>query len=393
MNPKLHQLHSYPFQKLNQLISTITPKRADTIKLTIGEPQHQPPEFVIDTLKAHLDKLAYYPKTMGNYALRKAIAEWANQRFSLDKTTLDPEQHILPVNGTREALFAFIQAAIDPALQAKVLLPNPFYQIYEGAAMLAGAEPYYIADTASHSIDEQIENLPASVLNDCQLLMLCNPANPTGRTISMAAYRRLIELADQYDFIVASDECYSEIYTQTAPLGLLEVCNLIGRDDFHRCVVFNSLSKRSNLPGLRSGFVAGDKDLIKAFLQYRTYHGCAMSETTQYASIAAWQDEEHVITNRRAYQQRFAKVTPILQQSLPVETPAGGFFLWLPLPDDDVKLCQALYHQQNVLLLPGQFLSREVDGVNPGKQYARMALVCSDERCIEAANRINSFFN
>ncbi|WP_339671372.1 succinyldiaminopimelate transaminase [Dasania marina] len=394
MNSDLQKLHPYPFEKLNALKAAVTPTASlPHIALSIGEPKHPAPSFVTETLANNLSLLSNYPSTKGLLELRKTIADWATQRFQLAAGSLNPEQHILPVNGTREALFAFTQAVVNRSDDALVVTPNPFYQIYEGAAMLAGAQPYYLPCLDSQGLIPNFDQVDASVWQRCQLLFLCSPGNPTGAVIDTATLKKLIALADQYDFVIASDECYSELYfdEQQPPAGLLQACAELGRNDFKRCVVFHSLSKRSNLPGLRSGFVAGDAGIMQAFLLYRTYHGCAMPIQHQHASIAAWQDEAHVKQNRELYRQKFSAVLDILDGCLDVAKPDAGFYLWAKTPICDQDFAQQLFAQQHVTVLPGQFLGREVDGYNPGQQHIRMALVASLDECIDAAHRIKAF--
>jgi N-succinyldiaminopimelate aminotransferase len=395
MNPRLDQLHSYPFEKLAALKSSVqAPDSLVHIALSIGEPKHQPPAFVLKTLSDNLDKLSLYPSTIGLPALREAIASWAEKRFQLAQGSLDSNTQVLPVSGTREALFSFAQAIVDTR-QAEPLIvsPNPFYQIYEGAALLAGARPYYLNCTEDKGFIPDFEAVPADIWRRCQLLYICSPGNPTGAVMNGEDFKKLIALADEYDFVIASDECYSELYFDETkpPLGLLQVCAQLGREDFSRCVVFHSLSKRSNLPGLRSGFVAGDAKILKKFLLYRTYHGCALPVPTQLASIAAWKDEQHVIENRQMYKEKFAAVTTILQGVMDVEMPDASFYLWPKTPVADEVFTQQLFAQQNVTVLPGSFLAREAEGVNPGYQRVRMALVASLAECVEAAERIKDF--
>lgn len=394
MNPDLAHLQPYPFEKLAQLKQGITPP-ADLphIALSIGEPKHAAPDFVAKALIRELHHLSTYPSTAGLPQLRAAIAAWATRRFQLKPGTLTAEQHILPVSGTREALFSFVQAVIDRNRSPLVLAPNPFYQIYEGAAFLAGAEPYFLACDAANRYLPDFDAVPAEIWQRCQILFICSPGNPTGAVIPRETLSRLIELADRHDFIIASDECYSEIYPdeQNPPPGLLQVCGELGRDDYARCVVFHSLSKRSNLPGLRSGFVAGDARILSQFLKYRTYHGCALPIQVQMASIAAWEDEAHVVENRRLYRAKFETVLDILGDVLDVSAPDAGFYLWPRTPIADDLFAQELFARQNVTVLPGQYLSREVQGHNPGSGHCRLALVASIEECIEAAQRIRSF--
>lgn len=398
MNPDLNKLQPYPFEKLAALKAGITPPPLPPIALSIGEPKHPSPTLVRQALVDHLDDLATYPSTKGIAPLRRAIGRWAQQRFNLGETGLDAEQQILPVNGTREALFAFAQAVVDRTRTINgqaplVICPNPFYQIYEGATYLAGAEPWFINCEAANQFIPDFSAVPADVWQRCQLLFLCSPGNPTGAVLNAATLKQLIELADRYDFIIASDECYSEIYfdEQNPPVGLLDVCRQLGRDDYRRCVVFHSLSKRSNVPGLRSGFVAGDAQLLQRFLLYRTYHGCAMPVQHQYASIAAWNDEAHVRANRALYREKFERVLEILGDSLDVSKPEAGFYLWAGTPIDDTEFAQRLFATEHVTVLPGQFLARPTATGNPGERRVRMALVAGFDECVEAAFRIRRF--
>jgi len=395
MNKDLNYLKPYPFENLASLKQGIlTPAQLPHIALSIGEPKHPPPAFVLDTLKNSLAQISAYPSTKGLTELRQAISEWLIQRFKLNST--NPENNILPVNGTREGLFSFTQAIVDRSqIDPIVLMPNPFYQIYEGAAFLAGACPYYLPCREDTNFLPDFSKVSPETWKKCQLLFLCSPGNPTGSVFKTKQLLEIIELADKYDFVIVSDECYSEIYLNEgeAPPSLLQACSESGRDDFKNCIVFHSLSKRSNLPGLRSGFVAGDASLIQGFLKYRTYHGCAMSTPTQLASIAAWQDEQHVIENRSLYREKFQLVHDILGEQLQLQYPEGGFYFWAKTPIDDLTFTQQLYQQQNITVLPGQFLSRTVMGENPGENRIRMALVASVDDCLTAANRINSFIS
>lgn len=395
MNPLLRLLQPYPFERLHKLKEGITPAQLSGIALSIGEPKHLPPQFVLNKLSQNLDKISFYPKTQGTLELRQAITNWLEHRFHLSKDSINPEQNVLPLNGTREGLFSFIQASITPSKDTLVLMPNPFYQIYEGATLLAGATPYFLNCLAENHYQPDYKSVPESVWQQCQLLILCSPGNPTGAVTNQETFIELINLADKYDFIIASDECYSEIYFDEAhpPLGLLEVCASIGRHAYERCVVFHSLSKRSNLPGLRSGFIAGDKDILKAFLSYRTYHGSAMPEPTQIASALAWQDETHVIENRHIYTQKFKRTLETLDGCLNVAMPDAAFYLWPQLPIDDELFCQQLFAKQHITALPGQYLSRESNGINPGAYHARLALVATEQECIEAAKRIKLFMH
>lgn len=399
MNPDLSLLQPYPFEKLARLKAGVTPPaHLEHIALSIGEPKHAPPEFVLQTLADNLSRLSNYPSTIGIPELRQAIAQWLTQRFSLQPGTITPEHHVLPVNGTREALFAFAQAVIDrqrgsDSEKPYVVSPNPFYQIYEGASLLAGAEPYFLNCTADNHYIPDFDAVPAKVWQRCQLLYLCSPGNPTGAVITTETLKKLINLADEYDFVIASDECYSELYFDelAPPAGLLQACAELGRDSYSRCVVFHSLSKRSNLPGLRSGFVAGDADILAQFLLYRTYHGCAMPITNQLASIAAWSDEQHVKANRDAYRLKFKTVLDILGGVMKVEQPDAGFYLWPRTEQSDTDFAQQLFARQNVTVLPGRFIAREADGTNPGEHHIRMALVATLEECQQAAERIREF--
>ena len=395
MNPDLDHLHPYPFEKLVALKAAVTaPAHLHDIMLSIGEPKHEPPAFVLDTLVKNLAKLSNYPTTKGIVELRTAIASWATKRFKLTSGSFSAEKNVLPVNGTREALFAFAQAVIDRSKAKPLILsPNPFYQIYEGAAILAGAEPYFLNCTPENNFIPDYTAVPEQVWQACQLLFICSPGNPTGAVMSIAQLQQLIALADRYDFIIASDECYSELYFDEAnpPAGLLQACSELGRDDFSRCVVFHSLSKRSNLPGLRSGFVGGDAKILEKFLLYRTYHGCAMPVPTQLASIAAWQDEIHVQENREAYRQKFDAVLKTLDGCLEVSKPDASFYLWPKTPIKGELFAQQLFASQKVTVLPGSYLARETNAVNPGEDYVRLALVAPLAECIEAAERIKAF--
>ncbi|MDH5784829.1 MAG: succinyldiaminopimelate transaminase [Chromatiales bacterium] len=393
MNPDLNRLQPYPFEKLNQLKGEVTPVDKPHIALSIGEPKHQPPAFVVEELISHLHGLANYPLTRGRIELSQAIADWLTRRFELPAGSIDAERHVLPVAGTREALFAFAQAVVDrSARDALVLSPNPFYQIYEGAALLAGAEPYFLNTSADNGFLPDLDAVPADVWTRCQLIYLCTPGNPTGAVADIDYLQRLIKLADEHDFIIASDECYSELYFDRKPPGLLQAAAAMGRNEYKRCVVFHSLSKRSNLPGLRSGFVAGDAEVLKGFLSYRTYHGCALPPPTQAASIVAWGDEAHVEQNRDLYRQKFAAVLKILEPVMSVAQPDAGFYLWAATaPLSDTEFAQQLFAQQNVTVLPGSYLSREAHGGNPGAGRIRMALVAELDECIEAARRIRDF--
>jgi len=394
MNNALQQLQPYPFEKLRALLGSVTPnpdKRP--IALSIGEPKHKSPEFVAKALADSLDQMAVYPTTAGIPALREAIAKWCERRFSVPAGWLDPARHVLPVNGTREALFAFTQTVVNRSDDGLVVSPNPFYQIYEGAAFLAGARPHYLPCLPEHGFNPDFDAVSVDVWKRCQILFLCSPGNPTGALIPVETLKKLIALADEHDFVIAADECYSELYFDeaTPPPGLLTACAELGRQDFKRCVVFHSLSKRSNLPGLRSGFVAGDADILKAFLLYRTYHGCAMPVQTQLASIAAWNDEAHVLANRDLYREKFDAVLEILSPVMDVQRPDGSFYLWPNVGSDDAAFCRDLFEAEHVTVVPGSYLSRDVEGFNPGAGRVRMALVAPLAECVEAAQRIREF--
>ena len=394
MNKDLSLLQPYPFEKLRALLAdALPPAEKRPISLSIGEPKHPSPAFVAKALSDNLDQLSVYPTTLGISALREAIARWCERRFGVGHGVIDPARHVLPVNGTREALFAFTQAVINREQEALVLSPNPFYQIYEGAALLAGATPHYLPCLQENGFNPDFDSVPADIWARTQILFLCSPGNPTGALVPMEVLKKLIALADEHDFVIAADECYSELYFDEAqpPAGLLSACAALGRDDFKRCVVFHSLSKRSNLPGLRSGFVAGDAEILKAFLLYRTYHGCAMPVQTQLASIAAWDDEAHVQANRQLYREKFDAVLDTLGPVMDVQRPDGGFYLWPRTPIDDQRFTRELFVREHVTVVPGSYLSRAVEGFNPGADRVRMALVAPLAECIEAAQRIRHF--
>jgi N-succinyldiaminopimelate aminotransferase len=393
MNPDLARLQPYPFERLAQLFAGSAPAALREIALSIGEPRHATPGFITEEVITHLHGLSNYPLTRGSDSLRATIAGWLTTRFQLPPGSVDPATMVLPVNGTREALFAIAQCLVDRTQQPLVAMPNPFYQIYEGAALLAGAEPYFLNTTQGSGYRPEFDAVPATVWQRCQLVYLCTPGNPTGAVMPLEQLQQLIRLADAHDFVIASDECYAEIYPHggTAPPGLLAAAAAMGRTDYARCLVFHSLSKRSSVPGLRSGFVAGDAGVMQQFLRYRTYHGCAMPPATQAASRAAWRDEAHVEQNRRLYSEKFAAVLDILGPVLDVSQPEAGFYLWARTPGADTDFARGLRAQANVIVLPGSYLSRAVDGFNPGQGYVRMALVASPEDCIEAAGRIRAY--
>jgi N-succinyldiaminopimelate aminotransferase len=390
MNPDLARLQPYPFERLRQLLAGCTaPAHLAPINLSIGEPRHATPQIIKDALVAHLGGLANYPLTAGTDALRAAIAAWLTRRYALP--ALDAATQVLPVNGSREALFSFAQAVVDRSRDAVVVAPNPFYQIYEGAALLAGARPLFLPTTPDNGFRMDFGTVAAAVWAKVQLVYVCTPGNPAGRVMTLDDWRELFTLADRFGFIIASDECYSEIYFDESrpPLGGLEAAQTLGRHRFERLVVFGSLSKRSNAPGLRSGYVAGDAAVLKQYLLYRTYHGSAMSPPVQAASICAWNDEAHVVDNRRQYAVKFARATPLIGRVLATRQPEAAFYLWAEVPGgDDEDYTRRLYGQYNVTVLPGSYLSREVDGFNPGRGYVRIALVAEVAEVMQAAERI-----
>ena len=393
MNPRLGLLKPYPFERLRELLAGISPNAAlKPVNLSIGEPKHPTPPIVKDVLAASLDGLASYPATAGSPPLREAIADWLRTRYGLRH--VDPASQVLPVNGSREALFSFAQTVIDASDTAAIVAcPNPFYQIYEGAALLAGASPAYLNCTAHNGFRMDFDSLDAATWSRTKLVYVCSPGNPTGAVIPLAQWRQLFELSDRHGFVIASDECYSELYYDEAapPVGALQAAAACGRDGYPRLVSFTSLSKRSNAPGMRSGFVAGDAALLKRYLLYRTYHGSAMSPPVQQASIAAWRDEAHVRENRRAYAAKYAAVLPLVPAAMEPRMPEGGFYLWLRTPIDDTAFVRRLHADYNVLALPGSFLARDAQGGNPGSGYIRIALVAPLEDCVEAMQRIRQF--
>jgi N-succinyldiaminopimelate aminotransferase len=399
MNPLLTKLQPYPFERLKQLFLSVKPNPAlKPISLGIGEPKHPTPEFIKTALSNSLAGLAVYPATAGEPKLREAFATWLQRRYNL---SVNAATQVLPVNGSREALFAFTQVIVDTTkspLAPIVVCPNPFYQIYEGAALLAGAEPYYVNSDPARNFGVDWDKVPSEVWERTQMIFVCSPGNPAGAVMPLEEWKKLFALSDRYGFVIASDECYSEIYFQEGvppPLGGLEAAQKCGRTDFKNIVSFTSLSKRSNVPGMRSGFVAGDAAILKQFALYRTYHGSAMSLVVQAASIAAWSDEEHVVANRALYRDKFMQVTPLLAEVLEVKLPDAGFYLWAKIPAhlklDDAAFAKALLEQYNVTVLPGSYLAREANGINPGDNFIRMALVASIDECVEAAKRIVSF--
>lgn len=390
MNPDLARLQPYPFERIRTLLAGLTPAALPSVSLAIGEPKHPTPDFIHQAISANLGGLSSYPQTLGIAALRAAIATWLTWRFQLPEGAVDAQQHVIPVNGTREALFAFAQAVVERKPGAAMLMPNPFYQIYEGAALLAGAEPVFLPCVEENAFIPDFSAVSAETWQRCQVLTICSPGNPTGAVMTLAMLQQVLALAVQYDFIVAADECYSELYFDESqpPPGLLQAAALMGNTVWKRCVVFHSLSKRSNAPGLRSGFVAGDAEILKKFLLYRTYHGCAMPPPFQAASVAAWNDEAHVQANRVLYRQKFIAVMDILAPVMDVKMPQAGFYLWAKTPIDDETFTRELFARAHVHVVPGSYLSREVLGQNPGRNRVRLALVASPQECIEAAGRI-----
>ncbi|HPX88425.1 MAG TPA: succinyldiaminopimelate transaminase [Methylophilaceae bacterium] len=392
MNPNLSLLQPYPFQRLRDLFKGVTPNGQYTpINLSIGEPKHATPTLIQEALVSNLAGLASYPTTVGVPALREAISQWLARRYNI--SALNPETAILPVNGSREALFAFAQAVIDQNKPNPIVIsPNPFYQIYEGAAFLAGAKPYFINTLPENNHAMDFSGVPQDVLKRTQLVYVCSPGNPSGKVITLAQWKTIFELSDCYGFVIAADECYSEIYFDEAapPLGALQAAHLLNRG-YKNLVVFSSLSKRSNVPGMRSGFVAGDEKIIERFALYRTYHGCAMNPAVQAASIAAWNNEAHVIENRRLYAEKFNAVMPLLSKVLQVEMPDAAFYLWAKSSINDTELAVSLYRDLNITVLPGSYLAREAHGINPGQNFIRMALVAPYNECVEAANRMAEY--
>lgn len=396
MNQNLDLLQPYPFQKLKKLLADTSRNMSlKPVDLHIGEPKHSTPDFIRQAMIQHLDGLANYPTTQGSLALRQSIANWLMQRYHLP--AINAETEIIPVNGSREALFSFAQAVVDMAKNEPpaVICPNPFYQIYEGAALLAGATPQFINTAAEDHFRLNYAQLPEDIWKQAQLIYVCSPGNPTGSVMAMDEWQQLFELSDHYGFIIAADECYSEIYPDenNPPLGALEAAHRLGRTGFSRLVVFNSLSKRSNVPGLRSGFVAGDAQILKKYLLYRTYQGCAMNPASQAASTAAWNDETHVADNRRMYREKFSRIKSLLAGTLAIRLPDASFYLWIKTPVSDTEFTKRLYRDYNVTVLPGSYLGRSVRGVNPGENFVRIALVAPLDDCVDAAGRIKNLLN
>lgn len=394
MNPDVERLFPYPFERLAALKAGVTPPAGlDHISLSIGEPRHPPPAFVVEVLREASSDLGSYPVVLGSPSIREAAVRWLQRRYRLRDGLVDPIRQVLPVNGTREGIFSLVQAVVDRAEDPAVLMPNPFYQIYEGAALLAGAEPVYLATRESDGYLPDLDAVPEATWKRCQLLFLCSPGNPTGAVMDAAYLEHALELADRHEFIIAADECYAEIYLDESepPPGLLQVCQALGRDDLSRVVVLHSLSKRSNVPGMRSGFVAGDADVMDTYRRYRTYHGCAMPEPTQTASVAAWDDDEHVVANRAAYREKFQRAAQILAGTMELELPAGAFYLWMRTSIDEERFAQRLFAEQNLTVLPGSYLSRPDPGGDPGAGHVRISLVPDVDECAEAMQRLRDF--
>jgi N-succinyldiaminopimelate aminotransferase len=394
MNERIDRLVAYPFERLAKLKAGITPpSNLSHIAMSIGEPKHAPAAVAVEALRKHLDELGSYPATAGMPELRESCARWLTRRFQLPATSTDSTRMILPVNGTREALFSFVQAVVSTRGSSPIVaMPNPFYQIYEGAALLAGAEPYFINTLPANRFVPDLDAVPAEIWRRCEVLFLCTPGNPSGAVLSIEYLRHALELAEKYDFVIASDECYAELYRdeRSPPASLLQACVAMGNDRYERAIVFHSLSKRSSVPGLRSGFVVGDARIMQRYLQYRTYHGCAMPVPTQYASIAAWNDDEHVAANRALYREKFARVIPLLAPLMDVGNPDAGFYLWPDVGRDDEVFVRDLFAKQNMTLLPGSYLARDSNGINPGRNRVRISLVAAVNECVAAAERIAS---
>jgi N-succinyldiaminopimelate aminotransferase len=391
MNPRLGLLQPYPFERLRELLAgNAPPANLRPISLGLGEPQHPTPALLKEALAANLAGLARYPLTLGLPELRAAMAEWIARRHGLG--SLDAAKEVIPVNGSREALFAIAQAILDPAEgEALVVSPNPFYQIYEGAALLGGARPYYMNARPENGFRPDWESVPAQVWKRVRLLYACSPSNPHGRVMPLEEWKFLFEMSDRFGFVIVSDECYSEVYFDEAkpPLGALAAARQLGRGGYPRLIVMGSLSKRSSAPGLRSGFAAGDRAILEKFVLYRTYHGSQMSNSVQLASIAAWKDEAHVRDNRRLYREKFAAFYERVHPVLPLTRPDAAFYYWVAVPGgDDLAFARALHATANVTVLPGSYISREAHGANPGRGFVRMALVSTVEESVEAADRV-----
>ena len=393
MNPNLDKLHSYPFEKLKILLKGITPSITENIALSVGEPKHEIPKIISDSLAQNLSALGKYPPTKGILELRETICHWLCRRFNLPKQYLDPEKNVLPVTGSRQALFAIAQAVINSDKDSLVILPNPFYQIYEGAALLAGANISYLPCMKENNHLPDIDSIDKKIFEKCQLMYICTPGNPSGAVMPIEKLQHLIKLSKEFNFVLASDECYTDIYfnENDPPIGLLEASAAMGNASFTNCLAFHSLSKRSNVPGLRSGFVAGDREILEKFSRYLTYYGCAMPIHHQMASCEAWKDSDHAKKNRELYKKKFDTVIEILSPQIDIEYPEAGFYLWLRTPINDEEFSQGLYSQKNVTVLPGSFISRDINGFNPGKNFVRIALVAELEKCKEAAYRIKEY--
>ncbi len=393
MNPYLDKLQSYPFEKLRLLLDGVKPIVSHNIALSVGEPKHEIPNFISNSLIENISGIGKYPPTRGLQELREAICLWLNRRFNVPRAFLNPEENVIPVTGSRQALFAIAQAVIDVAKNPLVVIPNPFYQIYEGAALLSGAEIHYIPCTKENSHLPNLDLIEEKILEKCQLFYICSPGNPSGAVMPIEKMQQLISLSEKYNFVIASDECYSDLYfdENSPPVGLLEASVAMGNTSFKNCLTFHSLSKRSNVPGLRSGFVAGDKEILKKFSQYLTYYGCAMPIHHQMASCEAWKDTKHSKVNRDLYRKKFDMIRDVLSPLIDIQYPEAGFYLWLETPVSDTEFTYNLYSQQNITVLPGSFISRKIDGLNPGENFVRIALVAQIDECIEAASRIKQY--
>ncbi|MCZ6687447.1 MAG: succinyldiaminopimelate transaminase [Gammaproteobacteria bacterium] len=395
MNPYLEKLHRYPFERLALLKEGLQPPAKPHIAMSIGEPRHTPPPFIAEALVGNLDTLGSYPVALGLAELRVAAAGWLERRFGLGEDAVDPETMVLPLNGTREGLFAFVQSVVDGRGEPLVAMPNPFYQIYEGAALLAGAQPFYLNTLEENGFLPDLEAVSADTWRRTAILFLCSPGNPTGAVMDLAYLKRALELAEKHDFVIAGDECYADLYFDEdhPPAGLLQACQAMGHDRFQRCVVFHSLSKRSSVPGMRSGFVAGDPGLIKPFLLYRTYHGCAVPLFIQLASVPAWRDDLHAAENRHRYQAKLEAVWPILEPVMDLPRPQAAFYLWPRTEQDEENFTREAYRQQNLTLLPGSYLARDTADGNPGKHRVRISLVAPLADCVDAAERLHHLVN
>lgn len=395
MNPYLEKLHRYPFERLTLLKEGLQPPAKPHIAMSIGEPRHTPPPFIAEALVSNLDTLESYPVALGLAELRVAAAGWLERRFGLGENAVDPETMVLPLNGTREGLFAFVQSVVDGRGESLVAMPNPFYQIYEGAALLAGAQPFYLNTLEENGFLPDLEAVSADTWRRTAILFLCSPGNPTGAVMDLAYLKRALELAEKHDFVIAGDECYADLYFDEdhPPAGLLQACQAMGHDRFQRCVVFHSLSKRSSVPGMRSGFVAGDPGLIKPFLLYRTYHGCAVPLFIQLASVPAWRDDRHAAENRHRYQAKLEAVWPILEPVMDLPRPQAAFYLWPRTEQDEEDFTREAYRQQNLTLLPGSYLARDTADGNPGKHRVRISLVAPLADCVDAAERLHDLVN